>query len=109
MNTTSIFLTNVIVTTAICIGIVLYIAKPLRALLMELCGSAERAGFWVAFSTTSLVLVPLVFALAYQPTSPSGPVILEVAAQVRSGLIGFLLSFGALGLILLWFLPNGGQ
>lgn len=107
MNVTSIFLSDLAITIAACTGIVLYVAKHLQSLLIELCGTADRANFWLVFSNVALVLVPVIFALDYRPEfGPGKPVVFEIAAQLRYALIGFIASFGALALILLWFIPR---
>jgi hypothetical protein len=86
---------------------VLYLARHLRSLLIELCGTAERANFWMAFSNVTLVLVPLIFALDYRPEfGPDKLVVFEVAAQLKYALIGFIATLGALSVILLWFIPR---
>jgi hypothetical protein len=107
MSPTSVFLGDLMVAVLLCTGIVLYVAKHLRSLLIELCETAERANFWLAFSNVSLVLVPLIFALEYRPEfGPDKPVVFEVATQLKYALIGFVVTFGALALLLLWFIPR---
>lgn len=66
MNLTTAFLTDLGLVVLTCVGIVAYLSKRLRALLIELCGTAERASFWLAFSNVALVLVPLIFAMSYK-------------------------------------------
>ena len=108
MNVTAVFASDLAVTIIICAAIVFYLAKPLRSLLIELCGTAERANFWLVFSNVALVLVPVIFALDYAPEAGvSKAVVFEIAAQRRHSLIGFLVSFASLGVILLWFIPRG--
>jgi hypothetical protein len=108
MSPTSVFLGDLMVAVLLCTGIVLYVAKHLRSLLIELCETAERANFWLAFSNVSLVLlVPLIFALEYKPEFGSDkPVVFEVATQLKYALIGFVVTFGALALLLLWLIPR---
>src|SRR5712691_10475000 len=47
--------------------VVAYLRRPLKAILADLCGTAERARFWSAFSNVTLVLVPLIFVMQYRP------------------------------------------
>jgi hypothetical protein len=88
-------------------GVVFYVAKHLRLLLIELCGTTERANFWLAFSNVSLVLVPTIFALDYRPEFGADKlVVFEVAAQLKHALIGFIATLVALSVILIWFIPR---
>ncbi len=56
MTPTVAFLSDIALTTLLFVGIVAYIKKHLRTLLLELCGTTERASFWLAFSNVALVL-----------------------------------------------------
>lgn len=94
-------------TILVCSGLVLYLAKHLRLLLIELCGTAERADFWLAFSNVSMVLVPLIFVLDYKlEFGPGKLVVFEVAAQFKHGLAGFITTLGVLALVLFRFIPR---
>ena len=93
MNLSTVFASELTITITVCAAIVLYLAKPLRSLLIELCGTAERANFWLAFSNVALVLVPVISALDYSPEAGANKVLVfELAAQLRHALIGFLVS-----------------
>ena len=108
MSLTTVLLSDVAITMALFVGTVLYIQKYLRALLIELCGTAQRASFWLAFSNVTLVLVPLIFALDYKPeVGPDRNFIFEMATQLKHAIIGFVLAFGALAAILFRFIPRG--
>lgn len=64
-------------------GLVSYLKAHLKNLLVELCGTEERASFWLAFSNVTLVLVPLIFALDYQPEF--GPARNFVGLSIEAG------------------------
>lgn len=107
MTQTSVFLIDLTLTLSICVGVVGYVAKHLKSLVVELCGTAERASFWLAFSNVSLVLIPLIFALDYRPEVAAGtPVVFAIANQLKYALIGFAVTLGLLALVLLSFLPR---
>ena len=107
MSFTEIFLSDVALTVFACTGLVLYLAKHLRLLLIELCGTADRADFWLAFSNVAMVVVPLIFALDYRlDFGPDKPVVFEIAAQFKYALVGFIATLGALALILFRFIPR---
>ena len=107
MNPTLVFGVDVGLTILVSLGLVFYIAKHLRALLIELCGTAQRASFWLAFSNVSLTLVPLIFALDYTPLTESNKaLIFELAGQLKYALIGFIATLAVLALILMAFIPR---
>jgi len=107
MSLTTAFLTDLALVVFACMGIVAYVSKHLRTLLIELCGTVERASFWLAFSNVALVLVPLLFAISYKPESgPDTTVVFEMAAQLKYGLIGFVITLGFLAIILFRFIPR---
>jgi len=101
------FLLDVALAAFLFLGIVAYIKKHLRILLIELCGTKERASFWLAFSNVTLVLVPLIFALDYKPEfGPDKTAIFEMATQLKYALIGFVLTLSSLALIFFRFIPR---
>lgn len=107
MSSTQAFLADVAITAILFIGIAAYIKRHLQALLVELCGTIERASFWLAFSNVALVLVPLIFALDYQPEPGQDKnLILEMATQIKYSLIGFVVTLGGLALVLYRFIPR---
>jgi len=107
MNPTLAFLLHIAVVALLFVAIVAYVKKHLRTLLIELCGTTERASFWLAFSNVTLVLVPLIFALDYKPEfGPERTAILEMATQLKHALIGFVITFGSLAFMLFRFIPR---
>ncbi len=107
MSPTAAFVTDSLLVVLACMGIVAYISEHLRSLLIELCGTAERASFWLAFSNVALILVPLIFALEYTPELGSGKsIVFEMAAQLKYGLVGFVVTLSFLALMLSRFIPT---
>jgi hypothetical protein len=107
MSPTIAFLFDVALAVATSVGIVVYVKKHLRSLLIELCGSAERANFWLAFSNVTLVLVPLIFALDYKlKLGPDKNLVLEMAAQFKYALIGSIITLGILAFVMFRFIPR---
>jgi len=107
MSPTSAFLLDIALASALSVGIVTYVKRYLRILLIELCGTTERASFWLAFSNVTLVLVPLIFALDYKPEfGPDKTAIFEIATQLKYALIGFVITLGSLALVLFRFIPR---
>jgi hypothetical protein len=88
-------------TLALALAVVRYLTAPLRRQLHELCGNAERADFWTAFSNVTMVLTPLIFAMSAEPGSvPGVPPLLAVIGQLKWSCIGLVASILMLGWIL---------
>lgn len=107
MNPTTAFLVDVGLVAILSVGLVAYVKRHLNTLLIELCGTAERASFWLAFSNVTLVLVPLIFALDYKPEfGPDRNFVYEMATQLKHAIIGFVIALTSLAVILLRFIPR---
>jgi hypothetical protein len=107
MNASLVLVSGLAVTLAAALTVVRYLHEPLRKQLQELCGNAERAEFWTAFSNVTVVLTPSIFAIVVDPKAEPGiPLLLAVIAQLRWGLIGLLSSILMLGWILGRFIPR---
>lgn len=109
MNPTMAFLTDVGLVGVLSVGLVAYVKTHLKTLLIELCGTEERASFWLAFSNVTLVLVPLIFALDYKPEfGPDRNFVYEMATQLKHAIIGFVIALSSLAVILFRFIPRSG-
>lgn len=101
------FATGLTLTLLASLGVVRHLSGPLRAQLRELCGNAERAEFWTAFSNVALVLTSSIFAMLVEPrTEPGVPVVLAVGNQLKWGLIGLVSTVLTLGWVLARFIPR---
>jgi hypothetical protein len=107
MSATTSYLAGVLATAALSALVALTLDRPLRSILVELCGSPARAGFWSALARVVIVGVPLIFALNVQPdTVADVPAALAIAAQLKWSLIGIVTAVVVLGLILAAFVPR---
>jgi|GEM_PF-454567 len=105
MNATTPFIAGVILTGVVCALVVLTLDRPLRRILVELCGTQGRAGFWSALSRVVLVALPLILALnAQSDADADGPVVLALATQLKWALIGVVAAAVVLGLLLAAFI-----
>ncbi|MGC2194343.1 MAG: hypothetical protein WA628_06685 [Terriglobales bacterium] len=107
MTVSLVFACGLTITLLAAFAVVRYLSGPLRTQLQELCGSAERAEFWTAFSNVTVVLTPAILAMLVDlPAGPGVPPLRAVVGQVRWGLIGLVGSVLMLGWILGRFLPR---
>src|SRR6267142_3355790 len=101
MNATTVFVIGTLTSLTIGAGVVGYLRRPLEKILVELCGNQERAAFWTAFSAVALGIMPVLFAIAYRPsTGPASPAVFELADQLKWGLIGLMGSLFMLGWVI---------
>jgi hypothetical protein len=108
MSISLLFACGLAVTAFVSIAVVTYLQRPLCKLLEELCGTRERAQFWTVFSNVTVVLVPVIFAMQYQPLPESNsPPLLEISAQLKWGLLGLVISILVLGRVISRFIPRG--
>jgi hypothetical protein len=106
MSSVVVFLIGVVVTAGLAIGVVLYLKPSLHDVLVDLCGTPTRAGFWTAFSTVTVALTPIMFALHYRPDMGAGAhAVFEIGKQLELALAGLLLSVILLALVLARFIP----
>jgi hypothetical protein len=105
MTASLLFLVGLGLTLATTFAIVAYLRSPLHNILVELCGTSERAAFWVSFSNVTITLVPLIFAMQYTPDVKAGSAaVLELAAQLKWALAGLLFAVLILGWVLRGFI-----
>ena len=104
MNTIFSFLTEAALTLVISALIVRYLRPFLRKILIDLCGTEDRAQFWTAFSNILLIGLPLIIALNYRPEARNAEeLFFEVAGKLSGNLAGFLFALVGVGLIVTLF------
>jgi hypothetical protein len=112
MNIQSTYLVGLAVTLMVSLGVVLYLRRPLQQLLVDLCGSVERAGFWSTNSHILLILVPLMFAMVYRPSTAArqqGELAILLGSQLFLALLGLIGTILAQSLIINLFIPRASQ
>ena len=105
MSASILFLVGIGITLSMSLTTVIYLMNPLRKILTELCGTRERADFWLAFSNVALILTPLIFAASFPPDLRGNPVI-EIATQLKWAFIGLLTAMILIGFVISRFIPR---
>jgi hypothetical protein len=104
MNTIFSFVIEVALTLAISALLVRYLRPFLRKILIDLCGTEDRAQFWLAFSNILLIGLPVIFALNYSPEAKNTEdLFFEAAAKLSGNLGGFVVALIGIGLIVSFF------
>ncbi len=98
MNNVSLFLCGLGATVLASLLVVFYLHSHLRSILIDLCGTVERAKFWAAFTNVAFLLVPLIFALNFSPEFGPRSAVLQIAAQLKAALIGLVVAVLVVGL-----------
>ena len=99
------FLIGLGITLTFTVGSVVYLHRHLVPLLVELCGTRERAAFWAAFTNTLLIISPMVGALVRVPVvGPAYEPIFEIGAQLAAALLWLGLGLLAVGAVLTTFI-----
>ena len=107
MNDVAVFLIGIGLTLVLSFMVVRYLKPHLHRILVDLCGTKERADFWTVFSIVMLMLIPFIAAMSYRPRSgQDASVLFELSNQIRWGLIGLAGSVIILGLTLSRFVPR---
>ena len=105
MSASILFLVGIGITLSMSFTTVIYLMNPLRKILTELCGTRERADFWLAFSNVALMLTPLIFAASCTP-DPSGNLVIEIATQLKLSFSGSLTALMITGWVISRFIPR---
>ena len=104
MTPVAVFLVGILI-TAVSSGVVVWYLKPaLHGILIDLCGTPERAAFWTAFSNVTIALTPLIFAMHYRPGETQTPAVFAIGSQLEFALSGLLISVVVLGFVLSRFI-----
>jgi hypothetical protein len=107
MNAAWLFVSGLIVTMATSALTLAYLRHSLRRILVDLCGTEDRAAFWLAFSSVTLFPIPVLFALHRHPASGSfAEAVFGIGDQLEAALLGLVVSVVALGLVLSRFIPR---
>ena len=104
MNTIFAFAIEVIITLAICALTFRYMRPFLNRILVDLCGTEERAQFWTVFSNILLVGFPLLVSLMYQPeASKAEDIFFELTRRTSGNLFSFMVTLVGIGVIVSFF------
>ncbi|MCB9896412.1 MAG: hypothetical protein H6825_00275 [Planctomycetes bacterium] len=102
-----VYLTGIALAGGVAFAVVRSLQPSLQRLLVDLCGTDDRARFWTAFSGVMLVLVPLIGAMMHRPTLTSDwDALFDLTLQLRLALIGLVAATLCLGLVLSRFIPR---
>jgi hypothetical protein len=83
------------------------LTRPLRRLLIDACGTVERANFWVVYSDAMIFIAPLVAVVVFGKSGDVyAPTLPFYKAALGSALAGVFLALGAIGLQVARILPR---
>ncbi len=98
------FVIEVALTLVISVLLVRYLRPFLQRILIDLCGTEDRAQFWTVFSNILLIGLPIIFALNYKPEAKTAQALFfEVTSKLSGNLGGFLVALIGIGMIVSFF------
>jgi hypothetical protein len=98
------FLFEVTATFTICALTFRYFKPYLNRVLVDLCGTEERAQFWTAFSGIILTGLPLLFSLMYHPMhQKADDLFFEITHRISGNLFSFMFAVIGVGFIVSFF------
>jgi hypothetical protein len=104
MNSIISYLLEVGLTLAFCILTFGYLRPFLKRVLIDLCGTEERAQFWTAFSNILMIGLPMIIALTYQPEAQSAEALFfEITKKMSGNFGGFLFALVGAGMMVAFF------
>jgi uncharacterized membrane protein YhaH (DUF805 family) len=104
MNSLLSFAINLLITLLVGFLLVAYLRPSLRRILVDLCGTEERAAFWLAFASLVLIGMPIASALGYVPLPAfSEESFYGLAHQLSQNLTSFLVGLVGVGLVIGFF------
>jgi hypothetical protein len=87
--------------------LVVALTGPMRRLLVDACGTAERASFWVVYCDAMFFILPLLAVVAFgKSTEMSGPTLGFYKAALGSALLGVFVALAVIGIQIAGFLPR---
>jgi hypothetical protein len=101
MHASTVFSFGLLLIATLCVAVMAYLNRPLRLVLTDLCGTADRALFWRAFTNITLFLFPLLFMLDYRPEDSSDSAWLwSFAALAKRGVFGLVATVVVLAIVM---------
>jgi len=101
------FLVEILVGLVVSVAAILSLNKPLSQLLIELCGTNERAKFWTRYTIIMLFITPLLgVVLVANPTSPLQIDFGLLKSAFKRALFGLFVALVVVGFQLVRFTHN---
>ena len=106
MSDIAVYSIGVVATLLASIGVVLYMRPHLLKILIDLCGTLDRAKFWLVFSNVALIIIPLIGAMSFSPNSNRyESIFFELSDQIKLGLLGLIATVIVIGFTMSRFIP----
>ena len=107
MGSLPLFIIEVVICVCLSTIVTVILTRPLRRLLVDACGSPERAHFWVVYSDAMIFLAPLVATIVFGKSSDlSGATLSFYKAALGSALFGIFVALTAVGLQVARLVPR---
>ena len=107
MSPLSLFLVEIGISVSSSTLVAACLTRPLRRLLIDACGTTERANFWVVYSGAMIFIAPLVATVVFGKSSDlQTPTLPFYKAALGSALFGIFVALAAVGFQVARILPR---
>jgi len=104
MNQIYSFLIEVALTLLAALMTVAYLRPFLRRILIDLCGTEDRAQFWTSFSNILLIGLPMLISLSYRPEAKTTQeLFFELSSRISGNLVSLLVALVGTGIVVAFF------
>ena len=88
------------------LGVIVYMKSHLLKILIDLCGTLDRAKFWLVFSNVTLLMIPLIAAMSFRPDlNRYDSIFFALIDQIKLGLLGLIATVIVVGYMMSRFIP----
>jgi hypothetical protein len=104
MNLIVPFSIEVVFTLIMCLLLASYLRRFLYRILLDLCGTEDRAKFWTIFTNFLMIGIPVMMALSYRPeTLTAEDLFFEISNRLSVNLATYLSTLVGVGVIVSFF------
>lgn len=98
MNSLTLFMLEIALCLGISLVLILLLSRLLRDVLTDMCGTTNRARFWVVFTQLMLVISPLLLVIFF--ASGHRSVLIELQSALFRILLGDFIALCAIGRVI---------
>jgi len=116
MKTIFSLLIEITLAIGLCFLLVHYLRPHLGRILVDVCGTEQRAQFWTVFANIILVGLPVIIGLGFRPEATTlEESVFEIIGRLSVVLAGFILALIVVGIVVGFFAlvaprpTNGGE
>ncbi len=95
------FLLGIVLLVVLAACVLVFVRRPMRRILVELCGAEHRADFWQHLFEVGLTLTVLFLAMFFPPGRGDEVGFFDFLGMFRAGLFGLLAALAVLAIAMM--------